>query len=263
MMGRTHALTGWCAGLALAPAVGAGSVHQAVVFAATTAGFTLLPDLDHPGASASRLLGWLTGALSWLLRRVSAAFYALTKGPRDEKVTGQHRHLSHTVLFAAGLGLLTSWGTEAGGPWAVVGVVIFGLMLAEGALGDWLLPVSGVAVAWWFFTAPPDRAGELESITGWLGIAVAAGCLTHCLGDALTESGCPFLFPIPIAGETWYELGPPKALRFKTGKKVEKRLVFPVFVVLGVLLVPGVWDWSVSTFDRLFVPPATQQATTP
>ena len=66
MMGRTHALTGWCAGLALAPAVGAGSVHKAVIFAATTAGFALLPDLDHPGASASRLLGWLTGALSWL-----------------------------------------------------------------------------------------------------------------------------------------------------------------------------------------------------
>jgi hypothetical protein len=27
--------------------------------------------------------------------------------------------------------------------------------------------------------------------------------------------------------------------------------------------VPGVWDWSVSTFERLFVPPTTQQATTP
>ena len=36
MMGRTHALTGWCAGLALAPAVGVGSVHQAVA-AKTTA----------------------------------------------------------------------------------------------------------------------------------------------------------------------------------------------------------------------------------
>src|SRR5438094_717505 len=114
MMGRTHALTGWCAGLALAPAVGAGSVHQAVAFAATA---------------------------------------------------------------------------------------------------------------------------------GWLGIAVAAGCLTHCLGDALTEAGCPFLFPVPIAGETWYEIRPPRFLRFKTGKKVENRLIFPVFVLLGVLLVPGVWNY--------------------
>jgi len=260
MMGRTHALTGWCAGLAVAPAVGAGSVHQAVVFAATTAGFALLPDLDHPGASASRLLGWLTGLISWLLRRVSAAMYALTKGPRDEKIAGKHRHLSHTVLFAAGLGFATSAGTEAGGPWAVVGVVVFGLLLAQGVLGDWLLLVTGAAVAWWFFTAPPDHAAELTQMTGWLGIAVAAGCVTHCLGDALTESGCPFLFPIPIAGETWYEIRPPRPLRFRTGKKVETRLIFPVFVLAGVLLVPGVWTYTTGTVQRLFTQQESQQA---
>ncbi len=260
MMGRTHALTGWCAGLALAPVVGAGTVHQAVVFAATTAGFALLPDLDHPGARASRLLGWFTGAISWLLRRVSAALYALTKGPRDEKVTGKHRHLSHTVLFAVGLGFLTSWGTTEGGPWAVFGVVILGLLLAEGALGDWLLPVSGAAVAWWVWTAPPDKAAQLAEISGWLGIAVAAGCFVHCLGDALTESGCPFLFPIPIAGETWYEIRPPKPLRFRTGKNVENRLIFPVFAVAAVLLIPGVWEYLFTTVQGLFTPEGTQTA---
>lgn len=118
MMGRTHALTGWCAGLALAPVVGADTLHQAVVFAAVTAGFALLPDLDRPGARASWLLGPATGALSWLLRRASAATYQLTKGPRDEKRTGTHRHLTHTLLFAAVLGVLTGAATKAGGPWA-------------------------------------------------------------------------------------------------------------------------------------------------
>lgn len=260
MMGRTHALTGWCAGLALAPVVGAGTVHQAVVFAATTAGFALLPDLDHPGARASKLLGWFTGAISWLLRRVSAALYALTKGPRDEKVTGKHRHLSHTVLFAVGLGFLTSWGTAEGGPWAVFGVVVLGLLLAEGALGDWLLPVSGAAVGWWVWTAPPDKAAQLAEISGWLGIAVAAGCFVHCLGDALTESGCPFLFPIPIAGETWYEIRPPKPLRFRTGKKVENRLIFPVFAVAAVVLIPGVREYLFTTVQGLLTPDGTQTA---
>ena len=260
-MGRTHALTGWCAGLALAPTVGATTIHQAVIFAATTAGYALLPDLDHPGASASRLLGWLTGLVSWLLRRVSAATYALTKGPRDENVTGKHRHLSHTVLFAAGLGAATSTGTTAGGPWAVVGVAVFGLLLAQGALGDWLLLVTGAAAAWWFFTAPADHVSELARMQGWLGIAVAAGCLTHCLGDSLTEAGCPFLFPIPIAGETWYEIRPPRPLRLRTGKKVETRLVFPVFALVGVLLVPGVWTYATATAHRLFTPPSSQTAT--
>jgi membrane-bound metal-dependent hydrolase YbcI (DUF457 family) len=259
MMGRTHALTGWCAGLALAPVVGAGTVHQAVVFGATTAGFALLPDLDHPGASASRLLGPLTGFISWLLRRVSSALYALTKGPRDEKVTGQHRHMSHTILFAVGLGAATAAATKAWGPWAVGAVVILGLMLAEGVLGDWLLPVTGGAVAWWVYTAG-DKAAELDQISGWLGIAVAAGCFTHCLGDSLTIAGCPFLFPVPIAGETWYEIRPPKVLRFRTGKKVETRLIFPVFVLLGVLLIPGVWKLTTDTAHRLFVPPSSQTA---
>jgi hypothetical protein len=263
MMGRTHALTGWCAGLALAPAVGATTIHQAVLFAATTAGYALLPDLDHPGASASRLLGWLTELLSWLLRRVSAAVYALTKGPRDENVSGKHRHLSHTVLFAAAMGAATSAATSAGGPWAVIGVVVFGLVLAQGALGDWLLLVTGAAAAWWFFTAPPDHTAELAHLTGWLGIAVAAGCVTHCLGDALTESGCPFLFPIPFAGETWYEIRPPRPLRIRTGKKVETRLVFPVFALLAVLLLPGALTYTTTTLHRLFTPPAAQSATRP
>ncbi|WP_216214024.1 metal-dependent hydrolase [Amycolatopsis aidingensis] len=251
MMGRTHALTGWCAGLAVAPLAGAGSLAQAVVFAATTAGFALLPDLDHPGARASKLLGPVTGALSWLLRKASGALYSVTKGPRDENGKGTHRHLSHTVLFAAALGGLTALGTETGGGWAVAGVVLFGLLLAEDALGDWLLPVGGAAVILWAYQTP-DVLGQLDAVSGWLGIAVAVGCFTHCLGDALTESGCPFLFPLPIAGETWYELRPPSWLRFRTGKKVENALIFPVFSVLAVLLVPGVWDLLADLVNRLF-----------
>lgn len=242
MMGRTHAATGLLAGLALAPAVGLATTHQVVVFAATTAGFALLPDLDHPTASATRLFGWPTRAVSWLLRRVSAGVYALTKGPRDEKVTGTHRHLSHTLLFAVALGAATSAGCAAGGPAAVLGVLILGLLLAVAALGDWLLVVYGGAVAWWGVTAPGNPAAELAGISGWLGIAVGVGCFVHCLGDALTESGCPFLFPLSLAGERWYELRPPKPLRLHTGKKMETRVVFPVVVLACGLAVPGVWD---------------------
>ncbi|MBK1785278.1 metal-dependent hydrolase [Prauserella cavernicola] len=259
MMGRTHALTGWCAGLAVAPLAGVDTLAQALVFAATTAGFALLPDLDHPGARASKLLGPVTGGLSWLLRKASGALYQVTKGPRDEKGKGTHRHLSHTVLFAAVLGFATAAGTEAGGPWAVAGVVLFGLLLAEDALGDWLLPVSGGAVIWWVYENNPNALAQLEGVTGLLGIAVALGCVTHCLGDALTESGCPFLFPLPIAGETWYELRPPSWLRFRTGKGVENRLIFPVFSVLAVLLIPGVWT-AVAGFVLDVVDGATVEA---
>lgn len=240
-MGRTHALTGWCAGLGLAPLVGADTLHEAVVFAAVTAGFALLPDLDHPGATASKLLGPLTRGLSWLLRRASAGLYALTKGPRDENHSGTHRHMTHTVAFAVALGGLTALGTEAAGPYAVGAVVIFALLLAENALGDWLLPVAGTAAVVWAVSSPA-AFHDLAQLSGLLGIAVAAGCFVHCLGDALTESGCPFLWPLPIAGETWYEIRPPAVLRFRTGKRAESMVMFPAFSVLAVLLLPGMFD---------------------
>jgi membrane-bound metal-dependent hydrolase YbcI (DUF457 family) len=252
MMGRTHALTGWCAGLALAPVVGADSAPQAAVFAVTTAGFALLPDLDHPGARASKLLGSITGGLSWLLRRASAALYRATKGPRDERRAGTHRHLSHTLLFALALGGVAMATTHFGGWYAVAVVVLLGVLLAQDALGDWVFPVAAGAVIWWIATAGSDADQQLHQLGGWLGIAVAAGCFVHCLGDALTESGCPFLFPLLIAGETWYEIRPPSWLRFSTGKKVENRLIFPVFAVLAALLVPGMWGLVTDLAAKMF-----------
>ena len=84
MMGHSHALTGWCAGLAVAPLVGLHTLPEVLPFATAAAGYALLPDLDHPGATASRFLGPLTGLLSRLLRLCSRGLYALTKGPRDE-----------------------------------------------------------------------------------------------------------------------------------------------------------------------------------
>jgi hypothetical protein len=238
MMGRTHALSGWCAGLALASALDLDTIHQAVLFAATTAGFALLPDLDHQRARATHLLGPLTRALSWVLRRTSAAVYQATKGPRDERRRGTHRHLSHTVLFAIVLGLLTAFGTTGGG-YGVLAVVLFGLLLAIDALGTWLALVAFTAAAWWWITL--QQQVRLDDLSGWLGLAVMLGCITHCIGDALTESGCPFLWPLRIRGETWYELRPPAFLRIRTGKHAEQFLVVPVLTLLGVILVPGVW----------------------
>lgn len=245
-------MTGWCAGLALAPLTGSGAPAQAVLLGVTTAGFALLPDLDHPKARASKLLGPVTRALSWLLRRASAALYAVTKGPRDEDRTGTHRHLSHTVLFAAALGGAATLATAAGGPWVVAVIVLLGALLATDALGDWVLPVAGGAAIWWVYQANPDPLTQLHAVSPVLGIAVAAGCVTHCLGDAVTESGCPFLFPLPIAGETWYEIRPPSPLRFSTGKRVENLLVFPIFAVAGVLLLPGVATLGVDAFTFVF-----------
>lgn len=245
-MGRSHALSGWCAGLAVAPMVGLTSVAEVVPFAAATAGYALLPDLDHPGAGASRLLGPITGFVSSVVRAFSSLLYSLTKGPRDEDSTGQHRHASHTLVAAVLLGFATSSAGAAGGWRAVLAVALLGLILAAGALGDWVLLVVLGAGVWtiagtWL---PGTSAVEalhagLGEIGSWIGVAVAVGMFVHCLGDSLTRSGCPWLWPLPIRGETWYEIRLPRHLRFRTGGWVENLLIAPALIIAGVLLLPG------------------------
>jgi membrane-bound metal-dependent hydrolase YbcI (DUF457 family) len=241
MLGRTHALTGWCAGLLLAPHLGAHTLPQAVVVATVTAGSALIPDLDHPASRASRFVAPVTQVLSAVLQAASAVTYRLTKGRRDEYRTGpygggEHRHLTHTLVFAAAVGFAVHLACAAWGRWAVLAALLVALMLAVDAMGDWLLPVAVAALVLGL-----AKGGDLEGIAGWLGLAVGAGCLVHDVGDALTESGCPILWPIPIAGETWAELRPPRLLRFRTGGGVELGLVWPVCAVAAVLLLPGVW----------------------
>lgn len=246
MMGRSHALSGWCAGLAVAPVVGLNSLAEIVPFAAATAGYALVPDLDHPGASASRLLGPITWLVSRAVRASSAALYAVTKGPRDENSSGQHRHASHTLAAAVLLGALAGCAGTFGGRWAVLGVAMFGLLLAADVLGDWLLAVAAGAGLWsvagsWLPGTSASAAVQagLDEIGSWIGVAVAVGVFVHCLGDSLTRSGCPWLWPIPIRGETWFEVRLPRGLRFRTGGRVERLLVAPALVIAAVLLLPG------------------------
>jgi membrane-bound metal-dependent hydrolase YbcI (DUF457 family) len=255
MMGRSHALSGWCAGLAVAPLIGLTSVAEMVPFAAATAGYALVPDLDHPGASASRLLGPVTRLVSGAVRTFSGVLYNLTKGPRDEDSTGKHRHATHTLAAAIGLGILAaSLGDR--GKWAVLAVAVTGLLLAADALGDWIILVALGAAAWSVTgTALPGTTAAdavqagLSEIGGWIGMAVGLGMFVHCLGDSLTRSGCPWLWPLPIRGETWYELRLPRLLRFSTDSWVERLVIAPILTIAAVLLLPGALPAVEHLFD--------------
>jgi membrane-bound metal-dependent hydrolase YbcI (DUF457 family) len=259
MMGRSHALSGWCAGLAVAPFIGLTTVAEVVPFAAATAGYALVPDLDHPGASASRLLGPVTRVVSAGVRAFSSVLYAVTKGPRDEDTTGKHRHATHTLVAAVLVGMLAA-GLGDRGKWAVLAVAVAGFVLAADVLGDWIVGAVLAAAAWSIVsttgpgTALPGTAAAdalhtgLTQIGGWIGAAVALGMFVHCLGDSLTRSGCPWLWPLPIRGETWYELRLPKPLRFRTGHWFEHAVIVPALTVGAVLLLPG----GIALVERLF-----------
>lgn len=235
-----HITSGLAAGAAVYPLVDNDATASGLLTAGmVTAAAALLPDLDHPNSTATRRFGPITKAVSTGMRATSAGVYRLTKGPRDENVTGKHRHLSHTFLFAALLGVGVTVGCHAAttydplaGLAAVVLVLLMSASLAATYFGAWTLAAPAVLAASVFTSGHP--VVTVTDLSGQLGWYVAIGCAVHCLGDALTEHGCPFLYPIPIRGETFYEIRPPRPLRFTTGGFVERVLVV-VFLALAAV----------------------------
>ena len=85
------------------------------------------------------------------------------------------------------------------------------------------------------------------------GVAVGIGCIAHYIGDAITEQGCPMLWPIPLGGKTWFPVAPPKLLRMQTGGKVEMVFVGPLVTVASIWLslaalqqagaIPSLWGF--------------------
>lgn len=73
----------------------------------------------------------------------------------------------------------------------------------------------------------------------WLALPIGIGWFGHLLGDAMTKTGCPILWPLEIDGQRWYPVGFPKPLRFRTGGKVESVFVFRIIsaatIVAGAL----------------------------
>lgn len=252
-MGTNHAKLSAACGLLVAPLLGLDD-WTALPFALVTAGYGLAPDLDHPGSAAARVGGVVTAGVSHAVRTASARLYAATKGPRDEAWSGKHRHLSHTLLAAAALGAVAA-GACLLTAWAAIPIYLFGLILAADRLHPRLLPLGLLAGG----LMVPAVLAAPQALSWQMGLAVALGCASHDLGDALTVSGCPLLWlPPPLSrlttwkGETWAEvrlLGP---LSFHTGQWVETHLVSPVLA--GLLAVSSI------PLLQPYVPPDAQAA---
>lgn len=260
MMGRHHALSGVPAGLAAAPYVGLGDSLLVAPFTVTVVGTALLPDLDHPQASGTRTLGKPGTVISTILRRASEVTYACTKGPGDEDWNGKHRHLSHTWVFALGLGGVVA-GLALITPWVMLPVYLLAVLLADDRIGKWAMfaGLAGGAIA-----VPELLDGTVE-MTWQLGVAVALGCMVHDLGDALTVGGCPFLWmPWPLGklttwtGETWYEIRLLGPLSFRTNSWVENTLIPPILLALTALAaMPYGQPWIALFIDQMTAQLAT------
>ncbi|GJF02290.1 metal-dependent hydrolase [Pseudonocardia sp. D17] len=270
MLGVSHALSGAAVGLAVMGVAGAGVVsgwaagHVAaapvdaggiLTFAAVCAGAALLPDLDHPSSMATTRFSWASVAASRVVRPLSALAYRLTRAGRDTG-RGTHRGLTHTALFAVGTGLAINAASARWGAPVLLGTLFVCIALAIKGL-DALVPGPPSLVIAAGLTYAVDRwvPGGVDGTAGWLGAAVTLGVLVHAVGDAVTESGAPLLWPIPIRGRRWYPVGGPRPVRLRTGGRVETVLVAPglaVAVVLLVLLVvPGAGALALELRDRV------------
>lgn len=235
MMGRSHAASGAVAWLCACAAGSLASLdahpRTVVVGAVVAAGAAVLPDIDHPSSTVARSLGPLTRSVargvSWVADFVQDRTCAHCT---DDDSIG-HRALTHTALgcLAAG-GMVSLMGWRWGLPGALV-VVFAASALALLALlpprrGRWARSVLFAAT----FTAAVGGLWPASS-WWWLGAPVAFGTLAHCVGDALTISGCPVLWPLRIRGCRWARLGSPRRLRFRTGGAVETWLVGGLMVL--------------------------------
>lgn len=176
-----------------------------------TAGAALLPDLDHPKASATHALGPVTMAVGWVVRLLS----------------GGHRRGSHSLVgigaFAA-LAWLASLGDVASmaALWVLASLAVRAFRSRDPVIERLIVAVGTAAGAWWLVSH--------YNLHPWfLPLATGLGAATHVLGDACTEQGIRPLWPV----SRWRM----RLATIDTGKGVERWVVVPVlWLGLAVLL---------------------------
>lgn len=196
MMGYSHALSGAVTASAIyafAPETLGPTTSATAISSALIIGGALLPDADHPNASAARSFPPLS---SIVVAAVS-------------KVSGGHRGYTHTLLgvgiFAALTYLACLWQVDICGysvlPLALL-IVAFCVSLGLSTLK--VVPkgtgyVLGIAAGYLIYISPLPA----PTIAGFLSL----GCLVHLAGDVITTEGLKLFKPltdftvrIPILG---------------------------------------------------------------
>jgi len=188
MMGTTHAMTGTLAfgGASLVFAFDLvklpimPSVSDWLIFAWLTTAAALFPDIDHHKATVTRSFGGLTRIVRWVLIK---PFF------------GKHREGTHSIFFAALVGFgawllienLHLLGCKIG--LLILLSIVSSSLIRLFKIQGWKDDVAPIPV-WAFLIFFTDI--DLK-IVPW---ALALGCLTHVIGDCLTDRGCPILWPV-------------------------------------------------------------------
>ncbi len=210
MLGHSHALSGLAVGAASLPWAPVDGTVAQISWIAAVGGFAMLPDLDQHGSTVSDMWGPVTDVPSGAVGRL----------------VGGHRWGTHDAVLAplafGGLAMLA-----ADAYWSSLLVMALAIGLALRAL-HFVIPgraentvIGNLGLSWggaWLLLehSPPPA---------WLPWAVAAGVLTHIVGDAITTAGVPTpLLWLVNRGRLVF-------LPLRTGATVEKSILAPLFLV--------------------------------
>ena len=150
------------------------------MFGVLTTAAALFPDIDHHKATVTRSFGGLTRLVRWILIK---PFF------------GKHREGTHSIFFAGLVGfgawLLIKYIDLPGCKIALLILlsIVTSSLIRLFHIQGWKDDVAPVPV-WAFLIFFTDI--DL-TIIPW---ALALGCLTHVIGDCMTDRGCPILWPI-------------------------------------------------------------------
>lgn len=203
MRGSVHAVIGASAPGILVLSQGV-TFFQGAAMASISAGFAVLPDIDHSRSCASKALG---AHVHGYVRRACKSVADSTTSVRDRRSFAEtrllkrdpyHRTVTHTLVAALGVGLCAY-------VMAHLGPVGVGSTAALGVLLLWPLyrrAVGGV-VLWSAVTA----VSAVVLLGPWLmALAVGGGYLSHLVADACTKAGVPLLWPLRIKGKRWWRI---------------------------------------------------------
>lgn len=203
MRGSVHAAIGASAPIALVLTRHVDP-FQGIVMAAVSAGFALLPDLDHPDACASKALGKPVHRVVHSLCK--AAVQATATGKDRQSIAWKevrkrdpyHRTLTHTVAASLAVASAAFLAASAGAvPAAMVAALgVFMLWpLRRGAVGPVVMAALVAAV------------GAAVLLDPWLlALAVGGGYLSHVVADGCTAAGVPAFWPVPIQKKRWWSI---------------------------------------------------------
>jgi len=229
-MGKTHARQGVLAGVITVTAGATFTLYSplspalALAVIMLVVGAAVVPDIDHPEATVAHTFGPASHAVSRGVNAMSSAIYSVTRSRRDQNRDGGHRGVTHTLMFASGVGTAAYYLIDSFGLWAAAGILfVLTSCGLRGLAGGWAhrhgwLFVTNVAGAFTGVSTILAWSQPIVTVAWWFAVAIIVGCLTHLLGDCVTRQGVPIFWPIPLRGQRWRMVGTPKFMRFTTAK---------------------------------------------